>query len=87
MAAMSNSGFRRDPLFADRIETRRTVTFDPATNGIAALRERRLGAVRLSSGPDSDADPDAIAAAFTWAAYDVHRYLTMPQIASAKIRT
>ena len=52
-----------EALFADRIETRRTVTFDPATNGIAALRERRLGAVRLSSGPDSDADPDAIAAA------------------------
>jgi ATP-dependent helicase HrpB len=52
-----------ETLFPERIETRRTVTFDPATNGIAALRERRLGAVRLSSGPDANADPDAITAA------------------------
>ena len=52
-----------EALFADRIETRRTVTFDPATGGIAAIRERRLGAVKLSSGPDSNADPAAIAAA------------------------
>ncbi|MES2044288.1 MAG: ATP-dependent helicase C-terminal domain-containing protein, partial [Pseudomonadota bacterium] len=52
-----------ETLFADRIETRRTVTFDPATGGVTAIRERRLGAVRLSSGPDSNADPAAIAAA------------------------
>jgi ATP-dependent helicase HrpB len=52
-----------ETLFADRIESRRTVTFDPATGGIQALRERRLGAIRLSSGPDSGADPDAILAA------------------------
>lgn len=50
-------------LFADRIETRRTVEFDPATGGVTALRERRLGALRLSSGPDAQADPAAIAAA------------------------
>jgi ATP-dependent helicase HrpB len=50
-------------LFADRIETRRTVTFDPATGGVVTLRERRLGALRLSSGPDAGADPEAIAAA------------------------
>ncbi|HSI18704.1 MAG TPA: ATP-dependent helicase HrpB [Sphingomonas sp.] len=52
-----------ETLFAARIETRRSVTFDPATSGIAAIRERRLGAVRLSSGPDTNADPAAIAAA------------------------
>jgi ATP-dependent helicase HrpB len=52
-----------EALFADRIEARRTVAFDPATGGVKALRERRLGALRLSSGPDSDADPDAIATA------------------------
>ena len=52
-----------ETLFADRIETRRTVTFDPATGGIAATRERRLGAVKLSSGPDSNADPQAISSA------------------------
>ena len=50
-------------LFADRIETRRTVTFDAASGGVVTLRERRLGALRLSSGPDAGAEPDAIAAA------------------------
>lgn len=52
-----------ETLFADRIDSRRTVTFDPTTGGIQALRERRLGAIRLSSGPDSGADPDTILAA------------------------
>jgi ATP-dependent helicase HrpB len=50
-------------LFADRIETRRMVTFDAASGGVVTLRERRLGALRLSSGPDAGAEPDAIAAA------------------------
>lgn len=44
-----------ETLFADRIETRRSVTFDPATGRIEARRERRLGAIRLSSGPDAAA--------------------------------
>ncbi|SEM81095.1 ATP-dependent helicase HrpB [Sphingomonas gellani] len=52
-----------EALFADRLELRRTVRFDPATGGVSALRERRLGAIRLSSGPDSSADPAEIAAA------------------------
>lgn len=52
-----------ETLFADRIETRRTIAFDPATGGIQATRDRRLGALRLSSGPDSAADPADIAAA------------------------
>nr|WP_276046446.1 MULTISPECIES: ATP-dependent helicase HrpB [unclassified Sphingomonas] len=50
-------------LFADRIETRRTVEFDPATGGVVALRERRLGSLRLATGPDSNADGEAIATA------------------------
>lgn len=50
-------------LFGDRIETRRSVIFDPATGGVQALRERRLGAIRLSSGPDANANPEEIAAA------------------------
>ncbi|MCW3847036.1 ATP-dependent helicase HrpB [Sphingomonas sp. LB-2] len=49
-----------EALFAHRIETRRTVRFDPATGRIEALRERRLGSIRLSSGPDSNADPQEI---------------------------
>ncbi|WP_353203352.1 ATP-dependent helicase HrpB [Sphingomonas sp.] len=52
-----------EALFGDRIATHRSVAFDPATGGIQALRERRLGALRLSSGPDANADPEAIAAA------------------------
>jgi ATP-dependent helicase HrpB len=52
-----------EALFGDRIETQRAVTFDPATGGVTATRETRLGAVRLSSGQDSAADPDEIAAA------------------------
>lgn len=52
-----------DSRFAERIETRRQVRFDPATGRVEATRERRLGAIRLSSGPDSAADPDEIATA------------------------
>jgi ATP-dependent helicase HrpB len=50
-------------LFADKIETRRTFAFDPATGGVEAVRERRLGAIALSRGSDTNADPVAIAAA------------------------
>jgi ATP-dependent helicase HrpB len=52
-----------EALFAARIETRRTVRFDPATGRVEATRERRLGAIRLSSGPDAAAEPAEIAAA------------------------
>jgi ATP-dependent helicase HrpB len=52
-----------EALFADKIETRRTFAFDPATGGVEAVRERRLGAIALSRGPDSNADPAAIAEA------------------------
>ncbi|MGN6269838.1 MAG: ATP-dependent helicase HrpB [Sphingomonas sp.] len=52
-----------ETLFGDRIETRRTAEFDPPTGAVRPIRERRLGAIRLASGPDSDADPDAVAAA------------------------
>ena len=51
-----------EALFADRIETTRTIAFDPVTGAAEARRERRLGAVRLSSGPDPTADREAIAA-------------------------
>ena len=52
-----------EALFGDRIETRRHVSFDPATGGVQAMRERRLGAIRLSGGPDPSADPADIAGA------------------------
>ncbi|WP_088189992.1 ATP-dependent helicase HrpB [Sphingobium sp. Z007] len=50
-------------LFGSRIAEQRTVKFRPANGGIEALRERRLGAVRLSSGSDDRPDPDAVVAA------------------------
>jgi len=52
-----------EALFAGRIETRRTAAFDPATGAVRALRERRLGAIRLTHAPDNEADAAAIAAA------------------------
>ena len=50
-------------LFNGRVTEHRTVRFRPENSGIEALRERRLGAVRLSSGSDDRPDPAAVAAA------------------------
>jgi ATP-dependent helicase HrpB len=48
-------------LFVDRIETRHDGAFDPANGSVTPTRSRRLGAIRLSSGPDLRPDADAIA--------------------------
>jgi ATP-dependent helicase HrpB len=50
-------------LFGDRIETRHDGDFDPATGSVTPTRSRRLGAIRLASGPDPKLDPAAIEAA------------------------
>ncbi len=47
-------------LFADRIETRHDGDFDPATGTVTPTRSRRLGAIRLASGPDPRPDQTAI---------------------------
>jgi ATP-dependent helicase HrpB len=47
-------------LYADRIETRHDGDFDPATGSVTPTRSRRLGAIRLSSGPDPKPDPAAV---------------------------
>lgn len=47
-------------LFADRIEIRHDGDFDPATGSVTPTRSRRLGAIRLSSGPDLAPDEAAI---------------------------
>ncbi len=52
-----------EALFADRIESGTQVQFDPATGGVRASHGRRLGAILLSGGQDSRADPAAIEAA------------------------
>ncbi|MGC4252689.1 MAG: ATP-dependent helicase HrpB [Sphingobium sp.] len=50
-------------LFGGRMAEHRTVRFRAENGGIEALRERRLGAVRLSSGSDDRPDPEAVTAA------------------------
>ncbi len=52
-----------EALYGDRIESGAHVRFDPATGGVKAESGRRLGAITLSKGQDTKADPDAIAAA------------------------
>jgi ATP-dependent helicase HrpB len=50
-------------LFAERIETRHDGDFDPATGSVTPTRSRRLGAIRLTSGPDPSPDAHAISRA------------------------
>ncbi len=50
-------------LFGDRIESAARLRFDPAAGAVRARRGRRLGAITLSEGGDSEADPEQIAAA------------------------
>ncbi len=52
-----------EALFAERIESGTSVSFDAATGTVRASRGRRLGAILLSGGQDSTADPGAIAEA------------------------
>jgi ATP-dependent helicase HrpB len=52
-----------EALFEDRIAFVREVRFDPASRGVIATRERRLGTIRLGGGADPDPDRAAIAAA------------------------
>ncbi len=52
-----------EALFGDRIETGETIRFDPASGGVQARRERRLGAILLASGPAEKPDPKAVSAA------------------------
>ncbi|HYJ51936.1 MAG TPA: ATP-dependent helicase HrpB [Allosphingosinicella sp.] len=50
-------------LFGGRIDAGTEVRFDPASGGVRASHGRRLGAVLLSGGQDSRAEPAAIEAA------------------------
>jgi ATP-dependent helicase HrpB len=47
-------------LFGNRIETRHDGAFDPSTGSVTPTRSRRLGAIRLSTGPDPKPDQHAI---------------------------
>jgi ATP-dependent helicase HrpB len=52
-----------EKLFADRIASGTHVAFDSASGGARATHGRRLGAIQLSGGQDSRADPAAVEAA------------------------
>ncbi len=52
-----------ESLFAERIAAATQVAFDPATGSVRASHGRRLGAITLSGGQDSRADPAAVEAA------------------------
>ena len=52
-----------EALFAERISAAAELAFDPATGAVRASRVRRLGAILLSGGQDSRAEPAAIEAA------------------------
>jgi ATP-dependent helicase HrpB len=52
-----------ESLFAGAVETGTRVSFDPATGTVRASHGRTLGAIRLSGGQDSRADPGAVEAA------------------------
>jgi ATP-dependent helicase HrpB len=49
-----------ESLFAGRIVSSTSVTFDPRSGGVLVEVGRRLGAITLSRGPDAKADPAAI---------------------------
>jgi ATP-dependent helicase HrpB len=47
-------------LFADGLEAHHDGEFDPATGSVTPTRSRRLGSIRLSSGPDPSPNQEAI---------------------------
>jgi ATP-dependent helicase HrpB len=63
LGAAALSAEQIEQYFGDRIETVRQVRFDRQSGEVAAMRERRLGAIRLTSGPDPDVSPAEIEAA------------------------
>lgn len=50
-----------EALYGNRIASGAHASFDPATGGVRTESARRLGAITLSKGQDSKADPEAIA--------------------------
>jgi ATP-dependent helicase HrpB len=69
-------------LFGDRVDTRHDGAFDPATGSVTPTRSRRLGAIRLASGPDPKPDQAAIEAALVAAVRD-HGLMLLPWSDSA----
>ena len=59
-AGLERSAARVESLFAQALEERSSVVWNKEKNRIEPRRERRLGAILLSSGPDPDPDPKAL---------------------------
>ncbi len=72
-----------EALFADHIRGGSELAFDPATGAVRATSGRRLGAILLSGGQDSRADPAAIEAALLEGAR-VHGLAMLPWSEGAK---
>ncbi len=73
-----------ETLFADRIETITSLSFDPAFKGVRAESGRRLGSIILSKGQDGSVAPDAIEAALLQGVRDHGMdMLDWPEAASA----
>jgi ATP-dependent helicase HrpB len=49
-----------ESLYGNRIQARRTLTFDPTSGAVDARIDRRIGAITLATGHDANADPHAI---------------------------
>lgn len=62
MSAAALADGEAETLLADKVTTRDLLKFDVATGGVTARRERRVGAITLSSVP-FDASREAVAAA------------------------
>src|SRR3546814_14228564 len=62
----------------------RSARYDPATRAVTPERRRRLGAITLSRGPDSSAEPAAVSAALEEAVreHGLH-LLPWPEVARA----
>jgi ATP-dependent helicase HrpB len=72
-----------ESLFADRIASATELAFDPATGTVRASHGRRLGAILLSGGQDSRAEPAAIEAALLEGVRD-HGVGLLPWSAAAR---
>ncbi|OCC24926.1 ATP-dependent helicase HrpB [Croceicoccus estronivorus] len=62
MAGIGLSAEEVEQWLGDRIERRSQLRWNETEGRVEARLERRLGAITLSSGPDSRPDPDAVAA-------------------------
>ncbi len=59
-AAIELDAAQVEKLFAEQLQERSTARWNPEKNRAEARREKRLGAIRLTGGPDPSPDPQAL---------------------------